>query len=544
MATGVERTDRERSSVIDGVDAGLRELMAVREIARAFLTADHPGDVYRLALERVSPLVGAALACVYLMDGDEVMKLGAAYNWPERYSGFLGEMRVRVGFGPSGAAASRRQVIEVPDVFADAALEDWREVATELGFRSLVALPLQTTSGVHGTVTFYFAAAGAVTAEARGLLRVVADQMAATAEKARLIDELRETNGALRASNAELERQYAAVLEARRLQDEFLANVSHELRTPLTAVMGYLSLIDEGAAGPVTPEQKDTLHQVKASSEQLLELIGDLLFLTSLKRSELEVRAVEFDPRAAVQEALSSATGRKASVALVVEELRAPARLVSDKAKVTRLIAAILSNAFKFTEQGEVRVAMETRGDRFVYRIADTGVGISDEAKRFVFDEFRQEDGSATRRYGGSGLGLAIARQLARLLGGDLSLSSERGKGSTFTVDLPLVYRSSQPPSSRMAAASARTMQEQSTSLSPQDVIARAKEFFAQRSPLYATFLDQEGPGFATFRGQGGEEIVLAAVPQAGATLVTGSTYLFDMQVARFLSTLPPAASK
>ena len=87
-------------------------------------------------------------------------------------------------------------------------------------------------------------------------------------------------------------------------------------------------------------------------------------------------------------------------------------------------------------------------------------------------------------------------------------------------------------------------MQEQSTSLSPQDVIARAKEFFAQRSPLYATFLDQEGPGFATFRGQGGEEIVLAAVPQAGATLVTGSTYLFDMQVARFLSTLPPAASK
>jgi hypothetical protein len=91
-------------------------------------------------------------------------------------------------------------------------------------------------------------------------------------------------------------------------------------------------------------------------------------------------------------------------------------------------------------------------------------------------------------------------------------------------------------------AASTRTLQEQTTSLAPTDVIARAKQFFSQRNPLYATFLDQEGPGHATFRGQGGEEIVIAAVPKAGATLVTGSTYLFDMQVARFLATLPPVA--
>lgn len=93
-------------------------------------------------------------------------------------------------------------------------------------------------------------------------------------------------------------------------------------------------------------------------------------------------------------------------------------------------------------------------------------------------------------------------------------------------------------------ASSARTLQEQSTSLSPQDVLARAKQFFTQRNPLYATFLDMEGPGFATFRGQGGEEIALAATTRDGTTLVTGSTYLFDMQVARFLATLPPAADK
>jgi hypothetical protein len=91
-------------------------------------------------------------------------------------------------------------------------------------------------------------------------------------------------------------------------------------------------------------------------------------------------------------------------------------------------------------------------------------------------------------------------------------------------------------------AASTRTLQEQTTSLAPQDVIARAKQFFSQRNPLYSTFLDQEGPGYATFRGQGGEEIVIAAAPKSGATMVTGSSYLFDMQVARFLGTLPPVA--
>ncbi|HEX7937695.1 MAG TPA: GAF domain-containing sensor histidine kinase [Gemmatimonadaceae bacterium] len=415
-------------------DAGLRELMAVREIAKALLTANHPGEVYELALQHVSPIVGASLACVYVMDGGDTMRLAAAHNWPKKYAKFLDDMRVRMGSGPSGSAAALRKVVEVPDVFEDPALEDWREVAKELGFRSLVALPLQTATGVHGAVTFYFSGSAAMTADARGLLRVVADQMAAAAEKARLIDELR-------GSNAELEKQYAAVVAARRLQDEFLANVSHELRTPLTSVLGYLSLIEEGAAGPVTTEQRETLSEVKASSEKLLGLIGDLLDLTALKRSELTVTSTSFDPREALKDAINAAGARKSGVALNVENGGTIALMTSDRAKVTRLLTAIIANAFKFTEEGDVRVSMAANGDRLEFRIADTGVGISEEAREFVFDEFRQEDGSATRRFGGSGLGLALARQLARLLGGDIELSSASGKGSTFVVDLPLIYQ-------------------------------------------------------------------------------------------------------
>ena len=448
--------ERARSITMEGTDAGLRELVAVREIAQAFLTAERPGDVYQIALDRVSPLVGATFACVYLIDGpSELMRLQAVYNWPERYARFLGQMRVRLGHGPSGQAATERRVFEIPDVYADPELEDWREVASELGFRSLVALPLQTAAGVLGTVTFYFATGGAkaMAAEGGSLLRVVADQMAATAEKARLIDDLRRTNAALQTTNYELEKQYSALVEARRLQDEFLSNVSHELRTPLTAVLGYLSLMEEGLAGPVTAEQQQTLDQVKGASEKLLGLIGDLLDLTSLKRSELPIRLSEFDPREVVREAVATTQGRRDTVALALNETGALPKMLSDRGKLTRLVATLLSNAYKFTEAGEVRIDVDVRGDRVRYRVTDTGIGISEVAQRFVFDEFRQEDGSPTRRFGGSGLGLAIARQLARLLGGDVTLTSQRGKGSSFTVDLPLVHGGGQPGRTGTATA-------------------------------------------------------------------------------------------
>jgi signal transduction histidine kinase len=433
-------SDRLRTSP-EHTESGLRELIAVREIVHAFLTADRPEEVFQFALDRVSPLVGASFACVYLVDGaSELMRLAAVHNWPERYAPFLGEMRVRLGFGPSGEAAAERRVIEVPDVFADPALEDWAEVAHELGFRAIAALPLQTGDGVLGAITFYFEKAGAITGETRSLLRMVADQMAATAQKARLIEDLRRANAALLESNAELERQYAALLDARRVKDEFLANISHELRTPLTAVMGYLALMEEGLAGPVTTEQRKTLAQVKTSSQHLLELIGDLLELTTLKRGGIEVAATVFDVRDPVHDAVTSTRGRHEGVALRVSEPETGTVMVSDRRKICKLLAALLSNAYKFTQSGEVRIAVEVRGNRAVYRVQDTGIGIAGEMQELVFDEFRQVDGSSTRRFGGSGLGLSLARRLARLLGGDIYLESALGEGSTFRAELPLEY--------------------------------------------------------------------------------------------------------
>ena len=437
MSSASERLRTPTSSA----DLGLRELMVVREIAHAFLTAERPEDVFQFALDRVSPLVGATFACVYVVDdSSDLMRLAAVHNWPDRYAKFLGQMRVRLGYGPSGEAASERRTIEVPDLFADPSLEDWQEVASELGFRSFVALPLETSDAVLGTVTFYFAASNAVGAETRHLMRIVADQMAATAEKARLIENLRCANIALTDTNAELERQVAEAAQARRIKDEFLANISHELRTPLTAVMGYISLMQEGLAGPITGEQQRTLEQVTSASEQLLALIGDLLELTAMKRGSVTAMVTEFDPRDPMRDAVEGTERRRHGVTLEVVAPEIVPTMLSDRRTIAKALKVLIDNAFKFTRVGTVRVGLEIDGDRVEYSVEDTGIGISSDVQRVVFDEFRQVDGTMTREFGGSGLGLALGRRLARMVQGDITVESTPDEGSTFKLIMPLHY--------------------------------------------------------------------------------------------------------
>jgi signal transduction histidine kinase len=180
---------------------------------------------------------------------------------------------------------------------------------------------------------------------------------------------------------------------------------------------------------------------VKGSSQQLLDLIGDLLELTTLKRGGLEITAAAFDIRDPLHDAIAATRGRPDAVALRVREPEHRVLMLSDRRKITKMLVALLSNAYKFTPSGEVRVSVTVQDDRAVYRVEDTGVGIPEEMQQLVFDEFRQADGSTTRRFGGSGLGLSLAQRLARVLGGEIFVESSSGQGSTFRVELPLEYR-------------------------------------------------------------------------------------------------------
>lgn len=432
-------------------EASLRELQAARDIAHAFLTADSPGDVYRLALERVAGLVGAAFGCVYMREetpapGEEgLLRLVAAWNWPPSYAPYLGAMRVRTGNGPTGQAVAENRVVEVFDVFADPSLADWWEAARELDFASSVSLPLAWSGEPVGAITFYFREPEHLSEPDRSLLRLVADQLAATAEKAHLIEDLRTANGRLREQNVELEARFREAEEARRLKNEFLANVSHELRTPLTAILGYAYLLREGLQGELHGEQTAAVEKIEAAGTALMALINDLLDFANLKLGRTALEPESCDAAALARAAVAS-LAVPPSLAVHSEIPELPVRVFTDPSQVVRILRELVSNAFKFTPAGSVTVRVRLAegipgGDPHVpsvaWEVEDTGIGIEPAMRDLVFDEFRQVDGSATRRYGGTGMGLAMGRQLARRLGGEITFTSEAGKGSVFTLTLP-----------------------------------------------------------------------------------------------------------
>lgn len=416
----------ERFARTAAADPAQRELNAIREILHAYLNADRPEEAFQFALDRVSPLIGASFASVYLVDGvSELMRLAAAFNWPARYRPWLGEMRVRIGFGPSGEAVSERRMIEVPDVNTDKALEDWAEVASELGFRSLVALPLQSGSGPLGTVTFYFSETGSPTADKRNLMRLLADQMAATAEKVRVADELRRTRAALTEANAELETQYAAVLEARRGKDEFLANASEQLRSPLTTVMAGLDHAGEPGVD---------LTAARRAASELQWSIDELLEYAALRAGDAPAELDSFDAGEAITAALRLLNAHALPVDVRLDaEGRPDPRMRSDRRKTTRLLASLIATASRWVSGGEIVVSVDADNDHVCYRVHTAGTVVLRDAREALLQEYRAVEGLA----GGTGLGVALASQLARVLGGSVDIDAAVGEGLTFVVRLP-----------------------------------------------------------------------------------------------------------
>jgi len=424
--------------------AGLkqRELELVRDIAEAFFNAGSPVEVYRLALARVTPAVNAAFSSVFLRDEAEpdLLRLVCANNWPQSSARYLGQMRIRVGRGPTGRAVAEGIAISAEDIVNDMSLREWWAPARELGFASLVSLPLETGGEAIGAVTFYYTEPHRFTEEERTLLDVIAKQLSRTADHASATQDLGEENTKLHERVAELERRVARSEAFERLKDEFLANMSHEFRTPLTSVLGYTYLMREGQAGAVTPDQRAALAKIDASATVLLNLIDDLLTLTELKLGRTDVIPEMTDAALLVRRALETAPQPSSRVRVRVEgDNRVP--MQTDVDKVLKILENLLSNAIKFTSQGEIVVNVRARrqgADESVeWSVRDTGIGIAADALSGLFDEFRQVDGSSTRLYGGTGLGLALSLHLARLLGGDISVESEPGQGSTFTLRLP-----------------------------------------------------------------------------------------------------------
>lgn len=280
-------------------------------------------------------------------------------------------------------------------------------------------------------------------------------------DRAREVSRLQQRARALEAEIERREELEAALREAvekaeraNRVKSEFLAVVSHELRTPLNAITGYNELLDQEVGGTINDVQRRYVGRIRGGAQQLLTLIEQILSRARLEAGQEEVVREPVDVMALAAEA-------RAMVELDAKEkglelrLRGPsteARCVTDKGKLRQILLNLLSNAVKFTRQGHVELAVHAANGDLRFDVSDTGPGIEPERLNEIFDPFVQLDTSATRRHGGTGLGLAVSRELARLLGGDIEVTSERGRGTIFSVRVPADRAVAYPPARRPQA--------------------------------------------------------------------------------------------
>ncbi len=266
---------------------------------------------------------------------------------------------------------------------------------------------------------------------------------------------LDQRNAALRRVQRDLEDRADELQRASRYKSEFLANMSHELRTPLNSALILAKLLADNPQGNLSPEQVKFAESIYASGNDLLVLINDILDISKVEAGKLEVVVEEVAPGKLAQSLESTFRPLAAEKQLAFRlEMQpgTPATLATDRHRVEQILKNLLSNAIKFTNSGEVALTVSAAADGgAVFAVSDSGIGIAPEQQELIFEAFQQADGTTSRRYGGTGLGLSISRDLTRLLGGTLTLQSQPGQGSTFTLQLPAAAPQALPQASQQA---------------------------------------------------------------------------------------------
>jgi signal transduction histidine kinase len=269
-----------------------------------------------------------------------------------------------------------------------------------------------------------------------------------------LADEFNEMADHLREAYTGLERKVAErtqeltianekLGEASQLKSQFLANVNHELRTPVSAIIGYAHLVLRATEGQISRLQRDNLKDLLHNAERLLHQIDSLLEFSKIEAGKIEVHVAPVKVNEVIQEAVSTIEPTLSGVHVrIIREIGSDLPMLNtDREKLRQILLNLLDNAVKFTEQGEIRISASQQNGSLRLVVSDTGIGIPEQELNTIFEEFQRGDSFSTRNYRGTGLGLAIVKQFVNLLGGEVAVESEVGKGSVFTVRLPLKYK-------------------------------------------------------------------------------------------------------
>jgi signal transduction histidine kinase/CheY-like chemotaxis protein/CHASE3 domain sensor protein len=445
------------------------------QLAEEMVGQAAPARLAEKTLEFLARYLDAVVGAFYLREDDGALTRIASYGFAGK--GTQENQSFYASEGLLGQAAKQRRVLTLNDI-----PDDYLKVTTGLGSgkpRNVTLAPVDNDGNVNGVIEMGFLRD--LSARDIEFLELVANSIGSSVEAARyrlrlqdmlaetqqLNEEMVQQQEELRTSNEELEQQSRALeqsqtlleeraadlQEASRYKSEFLANMSHELRTPLNSALILAKLLSDNQPGNLSEEQVKFAQTIYSAGNDLLNLINDILDISKVEAGKLEL-VPESVPVARMLDALRMtfapmAAQKQLNFHIRIEE-EAPASLYTDRQRLEQILRNLMSNAIKFTEQGNITLTVSHAphgphgiregGGGIRFAVQDSGIGIPLHQQARIFEAFQQADGTTSRRFGGTGLGLSISRDLSGLLGGSIAVDSMPGKGSTFTLLLPMQF--------------------------------------------------------------------------------------------------------
>jgi signal transduction histidine kinase/putative methionine-R-sulfoxide reductase with GAF domain len=404
------------------------ELQALGEVSQAVNSTVDLETVLTTIVAKATQLSSTEAGAIYVFDdANQEFRLRATYGLDEKVVAELRDSHIRIGETAISEAVERRLPIQIPDIQADASAT--LDVIVRAGFRALLIVPLLSPEAVVGALVVRRKQPGEFPNSIVELLQTFAAQSVLAIQNARLFSEIEDKS-----------RQIA---EGSQHKSQFLANMSHELRTPLNAIIGVSEMLREDAEA--LKQDTEPLDRVLGAGRHLLALINDILDLSKIEagRMELQLESFALAPLIANVVKTIEPLAAKNANQVAVHCDGAIGTLYADQMRLRQALLNLMSNANKFTDHGTItidaRQGQENSRDWVTISVADTGIGMTPEQMGRLFQEFSQADASTTRKYGGTGLGLAISKRFCQMMGGDITVESEPGRGSTFTIRLPRI---------------------------------------------------------------------------------------------------------
>jgi signal transduction histidine kinase len=403
-------------------------LRALGDVSQAVNSTIDLETVLPTIVAKAVQLSGTEAGAIYVFDeAAQEFRLRATYGMDDKIIAEIKDRHMHIGETAIGKAAERRMPVQIPDVRNDPS-SPVLDVIVRAGFRALLTVPLIGAARIVGALVVRRKAPGEFPIHTVDLLQTFAAQSVLAIQNANLFSEVR-----MKSRQLEMASEH---------KSQFVANMSHELRTPLNAIIGLTEMMFTNAARFGTEKAQEPLQRVHRAGTHLLGLINQVLDLSKIEAGKLELNPQTVQLRPLIDEVIGTAgqLAEQNKNRLVVEVQENLGPLTVDPMRLRQILLNLLSNACKFTKEGEVKLAARkvSNGSSFVeFAVADTGIGMTAEQQAKLFAEFSQAEATTAQRFGGTGLGLAITRKLARMMGGDVTVASEPGKGSVFTLRLP-----------------------------------------------------------------------------------------------------------